>query len=531
MSEVEDLQGLTRVLPEMARPDLYRQNAFRLTGLATNASYGRVKTCLEELRALARLGQLPDASLDEETIRGAAQRLKDPERRLLEEIFWIWPESTDHQEIVTEHNLAVHAHSEALELELLEEQLEPEQQSLLDGTWDASIRRWSTLIDNHRFWDFIAWRMRELDDPRVRVEEIPGLRRALPEALASINAQLAMRAFEIRGHQQCRRHVELVRRLAPQAAGDLLRGALEPARDKIRAICESVKPKPAEDPGGALQAARALLVRTGPSLAAYAALLPASDVIGEALHDDVAEIALDCVLAYSHATADWAPVETVLERILPLAASAQLRQRIEGNLATARQNRLYREFAEPVTEELASIRALEATPWEKLKRLQGTALPLFDRLRAEAANDGSGAEILSGVAREMEGALGELSITLRDHHQDYAAALEALCLAQALCMDPEAREALRQNATILEEREHERRLCLGLAPVREPPWVGATLGTGVALYGQSDYDSRTGSCLANRYLTVLFLPLVRLGRYRVRRLPGGGYQFLGREDR
>lgn len=120
MSEAEEPQGLTRALPGMARPELYRQNAFRLTGLATDASYREVKTRLEELRALARLGQLPDAALDEETIRGAGQRLKDPERRLLEEIFWIWPERAEQQEIVAEHNLAVRAHSEALEMELIE---------------------------------------------------------------------------------------------------------------------------------------------------------------------------------------------------------------------------------------------------------------------------------------------------------------------------------------------------------------------------------------------------------------------------
>lgn len=531
MSEAEEPQGLTRALPGMAQPELYRQNAFRLTGLATDASYREVKTRLEELRALARLGQLPDAALDEETIRGAGQRLKDLERRLLEEIFWIWPERAEQQEIVAEHNLAVRAHSEALEMELIEGELEAEQQSLLDSRWEASLRGWATLLDKEAFWEFIASRIGELDDPRVRVEEIPALRQALPEALASINAQLAMRAFEIRGHQQCRRHVELVRRLAPEAADGLLRGALEPARDRIRAVCESVKSKPGEDPGGALQAARALLVRTGPSLAAYDALLPGGEVIGEALHDEVAEIALDCVLAYSHATADWGPVETVLEKILPLAASAQLRQRIEANLGTARQNRLYREFAEPVTGELASIRGLEATPCEKLRRIESTALPLFERLRAEAGDGGPGAEILSGVSREMAAALGELSMALREDHQDYAAALEAVRLAQAVCTDTESRELLEQDAGVLEEREHERRLCQGLAPVREPPWVGGILGTGVALYGKSEYDRRTGSYLANRYLTALFLPLVRLGRYRVRRLSEGGYHFLGRVER
>ncbi len=88
-------------LLDAATKDLFRKNAFRITGLSVDATAREVAKHVDKLKMLAELGQQPHThaaafslkpppSLDE--IREAIQKLKDPEKRLIDEFFWFWPE-------------------------------------------------------------------------------------------------------------------------------------------------------------------------------------------------------------------------------------------------------------------------------------------------------------------------------------------------------------------------------------------------------------------------------------------------------
>ncbi len=55
--------------------------------------------------------------------------------------------------------------------------------------------------------------------------------------------------------------------------------------------------------------------------------------------------------------------------------------------------------------------------------------------------------------------------------------------------------------------------------------VVAVCGTGTRLYGRRAQDPGTGSYVATRWLTVLCVPILALGRYRVRQLADGRYGF------
>src|ERR1044071_2161250 len=87
-------------LMDVAHPNLYRINAFRITGLPTDATPRDVVRQAERLKIAARIGNAPATSAapfplspapEDDDVRGAVDRLRDPERRLVEELFWFWP--------------------------------------------------------------------------------------------------------------------------------------------------------------------------------------------------------------------------------------------------------------------------------------------------------------------------------------------------------------------------------------------------------------------------------------------------------
>ena len=88
------------VLLGAASPDLFRLNAFRITGLAVDATASQINRQVEKLRLAEKFGaasQRPrrafalDPPPDAEQLRAALQRLHDPEVRLVDEFFWFWP--------------------------------------------------------------------------------------------------------------------------------------------------------------------------------------------------------------------------------------------------------------------------------------------------------------------------------------------------------------------------------------------------------------------------------------------------------
>src|ERR1700730_1003500 len=81
-------------------PDLYRKNAFRITGLAVDATTREMVKHIEKLKMYEELGQLAEAlpkafplkpSPTFEDIREAEKKLRDPEQRFIDEFFWFWP--------------------------------------------------------------------------------------------------------------------------------------------------------------------------------------------------------------------------------------------------------------------------------------------------------------------------------------------------------------------------------------------------------------------------------------------------------
>src|SRR4051794_13401750 len=67
-----------------------------------------------------------------------------------------------------------------------------------------------------------------------------------------------------------------------------------------------------------------------------------------------------------------------------------------------------------------------------------------------------------------------------------------------------------------------------MKPISDPPSLSTVKGMGLALYGRRDFDATTGTYVKTHWFTLLFIPIVPVGAYRVADAPGAGWFFLGK---
>ena len=103
MTETHEHHDYSRrdMLLDVATPDLYRLNPFRVLGLSTTADGAEIhrqhkRTKISQKYGVAvsaeAAGVLPlNPPPDSEAIRRAGQRIRDVQTRLIDELFWFWP--------------------------------------------------------------------------------------------------------------------------------------------------------------------------------------------------------------------------------------------------------------------------------------------------------------------------------------------------------------------------------------------------------------------------------------------------------
>ncbi|MEV0612161.1 hypothetical protein AB0I81_02485 [Nonomuraea sp. NPDC050404] len=355
-------------------PDLYRENAFRITGLPVRATARDIRRHADKQRLLKTLGKAgtndgmlpPGRPFDEGAGQRAAQRLKDPVARLVDELFWPWPISDDGTDDGTDegmaalvegrphdalrvwertaapaartvavHNIAVLSHVRALDADGLDEETA--------RLWKRAYTSWAEVIADDAFWDLMRARAKELDDPRLSAATVRALREELPSALLSISAQLAATAARESRSGEARGHIGGM--LASGFASGLidlaLRDAVEHERARIKSLCENAQQGLKADPGQGYEAAERFLGEAGPLLDVITGLLPEDDWAVRHAGEDIALTVLYCVVAQVNKTKEYRRALELLEPALDLAATESARDRIQGNIDTIRDNLSY----------------------------------------------------------------------------------------------------------------------------------------------------------------------------------------------
>ncbi|GEM_PF-3379778 len=369
-----------RLLAE-AVPEIYRINAFRVTQLPVNATQREVSRQVEKISMAAKIGvaaELNDKVMplvpppDSDALRHAVQRLRDPEKRFLDELFWFWPSDDGAEKDVAlqtlrtegpsaaaavweaaegqggrrgtlaQHNLAVLWHIAALDAEHEERvgNLSDAGRKALPALWDAAFKRWGELRKSVPFWQVLRERVKEINDPRLDDSTVANARKTLPEALAVISARLAMADFDAGKTDACRRVLSrLWESGLPQAdIKRAIRDALGPVRARFKASGEAFENRPEGKPRGILVAAGRFLEQTERLLLLVDMALPNGDAMRVGLHDDVALTVMGMTIAYANESEDFRGSIAWLERASTIAEGEAARHRAKENIATAREN-------------------------------------------------------------------------------------------------------------------------------------------------------------------------------------------------
>jgi len=404
-----------QVLLEAATPELYRQNAFRITGLPITVGMGEVKRRAQSLSRAKRLGlnappgnggYLPlQPPPDEDTVGRAVQRLHGPESRLIDEFFWFWPEqprlfedgALEHlrgnrinealrlwlrheqegsEARVSTHNLAVLCHLAALDIEhkMATRGVSDEKCRARDVFWQEAFRRWGRLLKDEWFWSRLTARIRQLDDPRLTTGTARRIRKTLPKAILLINARLAVRAAEKGDRLAVERHLGLVRALGvgEELVEEVVREVLQPAREQVKMLCASARDRTEQNARGADQVVWKFLEGAWSLLATIDLVMPDGHAVRDNAHNEIAATARDCLVVYGNETEDWKQCLRLAEACLPLSEQTQVRQ-------------LFEEDMEFLFTHLCGEAAQEATAnvrqaYQPIRRLTEEAWPLLEAL-------------------------------------------------------------------------------------------------------------------------------------------------------
>jgi tetratricopeptide (TPR) repeat protein len=280
---------------------LYAHNAFRITALPVDASVRDIVRQADRLKIMAELNQAPAgnvaafapcpaASLDE--IRDALQRLKGPEERLIDELFWFWPEEFGNSRgddglqalargdekaaldlwrkkeyapgagIAATHNLAVYWHCKALE---------QENQALagngtggsgqeLEAAWSLSLARWNKLAESIPFWELVRNRMRQLDAERLTDSFCESLHGWLLQAIDQASGDLALACAGACHLEDARRQAQRIERAEARRneRGKTAELVLAPAKKRLEQQAAFARSRGQANPEQSPEAAREL---------------------------------------------------------------------------------------------------------------------------------------------------------------------------------------------------------------------------------------------------------------------------------
>ena len=364
-------------------PLVYFHDAFRITGLPVDASTRDIKRRVDDLKAAAEMGDDDDEHThafalnpppEVDHIREAAQRLHDPERRIIEEFFWFWPQESgqsgsdraltalrngdkdtafkvwsaatqDDEEtpsISAKHNLAVMYHMVALDSEILalKGDFSADQITTVSKYWATCLKWWGELADSETFWSLVAERIRMLDDHRLTTGFVRRMRGTLPNALQQVNAMLALQFAEKGKYDHAKRHIAYMNQVH-QSSDDVDRvisDILKPLETRVNGAVEQAVAKSKRDATNGAATAKELLDATKQPLAVIRSLLDEGHTIRSYLFELVYDACSTCLIAYGNKTEDWATCIALLKITEPLAVTDEARNKIRTNIAQAEEN-------------------------------------------------------------------------------------------------------------------------------------------------------------------------------------------------
>jgi hypothetical protein len=554
-------------LLDSSTPELFLTNAFRITGLGVDATAREIIKHSDKLKIMEELGQgktlhtgafalKTPPSVDQ--IREAVQRLKDPEKRIVDEFFWFWPkqsgkgaadpalkaleggdanealerwtatETIPNEGLVSMHNLAVLWLLKALEQEdqYAKTEFTTESRKETDRLWRNAFKRWNLLAVDDLFWKSLTARIERLDEARLPSDFSQRMRSTLPCALGKINGELALRYAENGRMDLAQAQVRFMREACldqvniNQIAGLILRPTIARLKQQIQIAQEQANRPPAD----LIPAVLGLIVHAKRYLPLLGVILGQESDVGNELSDEVASVCNRLQLEYHKATGDDQSCLETLRNILPFAKSTELRNLVEGNISVTQTNVALAPIREVCANAAMTVDSDPAAGEREGQRILLEAKALLTDL----SYSGISLDITNQAKDEIAVSVMNCAVQFGNKTEkwDHCIPLLESSLQLAVCSDLQKRliknlETVRANHAIYGN----------LSPIKSAPSLG-TIGPGIGLtlLGCSDKDNASGSYLTTYYFIFFFIPIFPICRYRVALVEAGRatrYRFFG----
>ncbi|MGM0407456.1 MAG: hypothetical protein ACQETL_18550 [Bacteroidota bacterium] len=367
------------ILIQAAAPDIYRINAFRISGLNINATTREIAIQIQKNQMLEKYGgklknnksPFPIVPLpDNDQLRQALHRLRDPEMRIIDEFFWFWPHSLDSankdhaldalskndiktavslwinyeatltESNVSRHNLAVLSHLQVLDIEINGQSLTDEEISKRDKYWEDTFKRWKLLLEHEGFWSRLTARVRQMDDPRLTTGFVKRLRESLPFAILQINAILALKAAEAGDKSEAARQLGIMNNsgFGEEVVDTILKKVANPLRSRIKIMCKSYSHETYSDKKKEIITCKSLLEQAMPILNILHTLFPKDNLIKEGAYDEVALTVALLAIEYANANEDSESVVPIFEELRRIVIGEFAANKIERNYKIFKKN-------------------------------------------------------------------------------------------------------------------------------------------------------------------------------------------------
>lgn len=458
-------------LVSVATTTLYSCTPFRRLGLSALAGPRDIQRRLEQLRLSVELNApefgwafAPNPVPSAEQLRDSAQQLKDTLTRLLHEFFWFWPASYPDEgsdaamdallagdadtaflrwqndaaagKIVAVHNLAVFHQLAALEVERTGGAIEEETTEW----WKASIEQWTQVRASDEFWELFRQRIIVLNDARLPLGLLEAIRGTLPDAFCGIHSSLAIARAQKAQWHEATAHVRFARQVhdVPARAERALEGAISKVVQGVDLLLRDTARRLTGDGSVGLTLTAGLLAEAADELEVIETICGRDSEVYREVSTRVVDAALEGIISYQRRTLDSCGVLPWLTHLTTLAATPEVRRRLEETADILHGNAIVEKL--PPADPSADPAAAEAAEFEAAYRLLlEEFVPGADRLDLGAR---ARADYLANVRR----ALRELAHAACYQLEHFDLAARALATAADISEGAE-------RAALMQERE------------------------------------------------------------------------------
>ncbi|HLP09675.1 MAG TPA: hypothetical protein VK178_16045 [Opitutaceae bacterium] len=463
-------------LVSVAATTLHSCTPFRRLGLSALAGPRDIQRRLEQLRLSVELGApefnwafAPNPPPSAEQLRDSAQQLKDTLTRLLHEFFWFWPASYPDDgpdpamdallagdadaaflrwqndaavgRIVAVHNLAIFHQLAALEVERSGGAIEEETTEW----WKASIEEWTQVRASGEFWELVRQRILLLNDARLPVGLLDAMRGTLPDAFCGIHASLAIARAQKAQWHEATAHVRFARQVhdVPARAERALEGAIGKVVQGVDLLLRDTTRRLTGDGSVGLALTAGLLAEAADELEVIETICGRESEIYREVSTRVVDAALEGIIAYQRRTLDSCGVLPWLTHLTTLAATPEVRRRLEETADILHGNAIVEKL--PPVDPAAGPEAAEAAEFEAAYRLLlEEFVPGVERLELGAR---ARTDYLANVRR----ALRELAHAACYQLENFDLAARALATAAEISEGAERAALSREREQLLLE--------------------------------------------------------------------------------